>query len=254
MDSKFEADLKDYCFTEKKNHNNGYGVYVKNLKSFLNWSADNNLNKNVAFKKYKVLSEDKDIFPLEFDEIIKLEQKILTGEHELVRNMFLLQCYTGMALGDIIDLKHSQINNNIIRKRRIKTQVDCFIPITPQAQKIITLYSKGKGRTDVIFPFIPEYNISKYLKEVFGKAQLTRLVSFERTQGVTITKHTESLSDVVTPHDGRRTFITCCLRRGMNHEMIMKITGHKTYTEFRKYVKFNESEIQSTLLTAWGKA
>jgi integrase len=254
MDSKFEVEFKDYAFTEKGNQNNGYGCYVKNLKSFMNWSTENNLNKNLAFKKFKVLSEDKDIFPLEFDEISTLEKKAFTGNYALVKDMFLLQCYTGMALGDIIDLKHSHISREVIRKKRIKTQVDCYIPITPQAQRIIDTYSKSKVKTDAIFPFFAEYNISQYLKVIFDKAELNRLVTFKRTQGATITEHTKTLSDVITPHDGRRTFITCCLRRGMNHEMIMKITGHKTYTEFRKYVKFNESEIQSTLLNAWGKA
>jgi integrase len=253
MDNKFEAEFKDYSFTQKKNSNNGYGGYVKNLKSFLNWATDNNLNKNLAFKKFKVLSEEKDIFPLEFEEIEKLELYKCKGSYALVKNMFLFQCYTGMALGDVFDLKHSQISKNIIRKKRVKTQIDCFIPITAKAQRIIDNYAKSKGSTDVVFPSFSEQKVNEYLKDIFEKAELNRLVSYERTQGVTITKYTESLSDVITSHDGRRTFITCCLRRGMGHEMIMKITGHKTYTEFRKYVKFSENEIQKTLLNAWGE-
>jgi integrase len=257
IDSKFEASFKEYCFTKKKNFNNGYGGYIKNLKSFLNWATESNLNKNIAFKKFKVLSEDKDIFPLEFEEIAQLENKEFKDEYELVKNMFLLQCYTGMALGDIIDLKCSHINKSVIRKRRIKTKVDCFIPITPKAQKIIDFYLKSKDRkdrTDLIFPNFFEHKFNDYLKEIFEKAELNRIISYERTQGVTISKYTESLSDVITSHDGRRTFITCCLRRGMGHEMIMKITGHKTYTEFRKYVKFSENEIQDTMLNAWSKS
>ena len=165
--------------------------------------------------------------------------------------MFLLQCYTGMAVGDIIDLKHSHISKGIIRKKRIKTQNDCYIPITPQAKRIIDSYPKANG--DSVFPIIAEYNISNHLKDICEQSELTRLVTYERTQGITVSKYTDRLCDVIIPHDGRRTFITCCLRRGMNHEMIMKITGHKTYNEFRKYVKFNESEIQSTLLNAWSK-
>jgi integrase len=251
IDNKFEADFKDYSFTEKKNHNNGYGGYIKNLKSFLNWATESGINKNLAFKKFKKLSEEKDIFPLEFEEIEILDKKRFEGDYEQVRKMFLLQCYTGMALGDIIDLKHSHIIKGVIRKKRIKTQNDCYIPITPQAKRIIDSYSKAMG--DTVFPAIAEYNVSNYLKDICEQSELTRLVSYERTQGITVSKYTDRLCDVIIPHDGRRTFITCCLRRGMNHEMIMKITGHKTYTEFRKYVKFNESEIEETLINAWSK-
>lgn len=259
MDAKFESSFKDYCINVLGNFNNGFGAHIKNLKAFLKWASEPeiNLHRNLAFKKFTVVSEEKDIFPLEFAEIAQLEKVQLKGELEVVQHMFLVQCYTGMAIGDIIDLKYSHIHTDVIKKKRIKTKVDCFIPITPKAERIIELYRRRKDKKDTsitVFPEIAEHRINDLLKDLFDKAKLYRQVTYERTQGVTVTQYTDRLCDIITPHDGRRTFITCCLRKGMSYEIIMKITGHKTYNEFRKYVKFSEKEIKGSLLYAWSEA
>jgi len=43
--------------------------------------------------------------------------------------------------------------------------------------------------------------------------------------------------DIVTSHDGRRSFATNCYLNGIPASQIMEITGHKTESSFLRYIQ-----------------
>jgi hypothetical protein len=59
--------------------------------------------------------------------------------------------------------------------------------------------------------------------------------------------------ELIVTHTGRRTFITLSLERGMAPELIMEITGQKTYREFRKYLKLTEKVVTTAMTNVWSK-
>jgi integrase len=48
---------------------------------------------------------------------------------------------------------------------------------------------------------------------------------------------------LVSSHSGRRTFCTLALKKGVSSDKIMKVTGHKSYEDFKKYIKIDEEDL-----------
>ena len=48
--------------------------------------------------------------------------------------------------------------------------------------------------------------------------------------------------EFISSHSARRSFATNAYKRGISPLLIMSITGHKTETEFFKYIKIDDQE------------
>ena len=65
-------------------------------------------------------------------------------------------------------------------------------------------------------------------------------ISIDKYQGAKRITISEPKYNLVTTHTARRTFITLSLEKGMRPEVVMKITGHKDWKSFKKYIKIVE--------------
>lgn len=50
--------------------------------------------------------------------------------------------------------------------------------------------------------------------------------------------------NLITSHTGRRTFCTLALKSGIAPELIMKVTRHRKYDQFREYVKVDDEDLE----------
>ena len=57
--------------------------------------------------------------------------------------------------------------------------------------------------------------------------------------------------DMISTHTARRTFITISLEKGMRPDIVMSITGHKSYSSFKKYIKLSEKVREQEMNNAW---
>ena len=57
--------------------------------------------------------------------------------------------------------------------------------------------------------------------------------------------------ELVTSHMGRRTFVTLSLEKGMRPEIVMKITGHKDYATFKRYIEITSKVKYQEMMKAW---
>jgi len=57
--------------------------------------------------------------------------------------------------------------------------------------------------------------------------------------------------ELVTSHMGRRTFVTLSLEKGMRPEIVMKITGHKDYKTFKRYIEITDKVKHQEMMKAW---
>ena len=55
----------------------------------------------------------------------------------------------------------------------------------------------------------------------------------------------------ISTHTARRTFITISLDKGMRPEIVMSITGHKSYSSFKKYIKLSNYSRQEAMMKTW---
>lgn len=73
-------------------------------------------------------------------------------------------------------------------------------------------------------------------------AGIKQKVEHVQTKGATIITEQIEKYRLVTTHTARRTGATLMYLEGVDTLSIMKITGHKTEKEFKKYIRVGEEE------------
>ena len=233
--------------------------FVKKLK-FGNGSINSNLKKFKQFLKYA----DKKQFlkcKIDFDELKYLSEiepfKIALKEEEVetlininlsnsprldkVRDLFILEVFTGQRFSDmekVLDIKHMTETNIQIYQQ--KTGEKVTIPLHQKLRKhyalIVEKYPKG-------LPSITNQKFNEYLKEICILAKFNKEHSWITLSGKKKIPQSDFRYNLVSSHTGRRTFCTLALKSGINAELIMKVTGHKKYDQFRDYVKVDDDDL-----------
>lgn len=88
------------------------------------------------------IKEDKVIHnPLTIEEINIIKNKeISIPRVSKVRDLFLFQCFTGLAYADMVNLSKDNIKEDMIIINRQKTNIQSIIPLLPQAKEILEKY------------------------------------------------------------------------------------------------------------------
>jgi len=250
--SLFYAKLLDYLYNTKGITTGGATKYATTIKSFLNWALQNNYHSNISFKNFKRPVNEPEIFPLTLDQIKQIESVALDDKLNRARDIFLFLIYTGLRFSDALKLKQSHIAGNYIRLQTGKTKVKLVIPIVKKTKLIIDKY-QNTNNGSFLLPRLSNQKTNKYIKEVGRLANINNLISITSFQGNRSTTQEVARHEELTTHDGRRTFITQCLTKGMNAQMIMRITGHKKYSTFDRYVKFTDTDVLNQLKLVWNE-
>ncbi len=235
----FYNSLLDYCFNEIDCYNSYTGSLIKNLKAFLSWAEEKGYNTHYDYKKksFKKLTEQPEINFLTSDELFLLYNHKLKGiEHfDKVRDVFCFGCFTGMRYSDILALKLEHVNENSIRYRVVKTKENNMIPLNPYSKKILDKY-KGKFE-DRCLPVISQQDTNNTLKELFKEIKLNRKVQKVRFQGAESKKTSYPLSEIITFHISKKTFMTNFLAKGGSLPTAMSITGNTDVRTAQRYYK-----------------
>lgn len=67
-------------------------------------------------------------------------------------------------------------------------------------------------------------------------------------RGATVTNTSVCKYELIGTHTGRRSFISNMLLRGYDSHIIMKVTGHKTESAFKKYAKISSEDAANLML------
>ena len=129
------------------------------------------------------------------------------------RDMFIFQCYTGMAYSDMMafSVDRCQRNGGVLcySAPRVKTGVWFYIQVLPKALAIAEKYG---GR----MPRVSNEVFNRKLKEIAKIAGIQKKL---------------------TTHVGRHTFATWALRNGVPMERVAKMLGHTKITQTQRYAK-----------------
>lgn len=235
----FYYSLLDYCFNDIECYNSYTGGLIKNLKAFMEWAKEAGYHNNLDYKKksFKKLTEESEINFLTSDELFFLYNHKLKGiEHfAQVRDVFCFGCFTGMRYSDILALKPEHVNGDSIRYRVVKTKENNMIPLNPYSKNILDRY-KGKLE-DRCLPVIPQQETNDTLKKLFSEIKLNRKVQKVRFQGAESTKVTSPLSEIITFHISKKTFMTNFLAKGGSLVTAMSITGNTDLRSAQRYYK-----------------
>ena len=156
----FITDFELYLVTEPKLAHNTIWLYMMPLRRMIGIAIKNRWLTFNPFIDYSISPEETDIGYLDSEEIQVLMNTTLKKKHELVRDLFIFCCFTGLSFQDMKNLTQSNFQiffdgNPWIITRRQKTSVSSNVPLMEIPLKIIEKY-KGLAKNDKLLP-VPCY-------------------------------------------------------------------------------------------------
>ena len=225
-----EAGVRDYDEWLHKRVVNGHLMqqstiysHHKYLRLFIyDALTDGYVDKNpYQSKRIKIdHGESGQIPSLTIDQVEQIENLELDGFVGKTKDLFLFQCYTGLAFSDMQKFKLSNYSqdkdgNYLIKDKRTKTDTTYIFMLSEKALAIVMKY-KGK------IPAISNQKYNQYLKVLGQMIGVPTLHS----------------------HMGRSTFASTCLNQGMNTDVLKHCLGHVTTFETKRYATMQDETIK----------
>lgn len=199
-----------------------YG-YHKNMKAYINEAIRFGIiseNPYVGIKINRGKSDKRKY--LTYEEMRRMERcRITDPSVNRVRDLFLFQCYTGLAYSDLYKFDFASDverrgNKFIIADRRVKTNEDYFIVLLSPAMDILKKY-------DFDLPVISNQKYNDYLKVAASFAKIDKNL---------------------TTHCARHTFAVFALNNGVPMEVVSKMLGHTNIKTTQIYAKVLNTEVE----------
>lgn len=114
------------------------------------------------------------------------------------------------------------------------------VKLNDTGKEILAKYANIKELGERLLPVISDQRYNDYLKELFKKAGLNRIVmKMNPTTGVMEPKH---LYEVASSHMARRTFVGVLYCAGVKDDVIGSMSGHKEGSNsFKRYRKVTDA-------------
>lgn len=199
-----------------------YG-YHKNMKAYINEAIRFGIiseNPYVGLKINRGKSDKRKY--LTYEEMRRMGRcRITDPSVNRVRDLFLFQCYTGLAYSDLYKFDFASDverrgNKFIIADRRVKTNEDYFIVLLSPAMEILRKY-------DFDLPVISNQKYNDYLKVAASFAKIDKNL---------------------TTHCARHTFAVFALNNGVPMEVVSKMLGHTNIKTTQIYAKVLNTEVE----------
>lgn len=259
-----EVDMTVYnrytAWLNSKNYAiNSIGKCISNLKAIMEVARGEKLHNNVVTqsKKFKSTRAEVDAIALtreDLDALMKLDCTKLGPGRELARDIFILGCMTAQRVSDYNHIRRNQIERfycaekhrvitviNIIQQ---KTKIEVQVPCNSIVLAILEKY-------DYNIPHLSEQKINQYIKEVAKAAGLTRPITITRTNGGVRKEIVVPKYELIHTHTARRTGATLMYMAKMDIFDIMKITGHTSISNLKKYIRADRLEISMKLVSQY---
>lgn len=236
VDYSFIQNFEHFVKTEKDCKQNATVKYLKNLKKVIKIALINQWISVDPFAEihFKQTQSNRD-FLLE-DEIQKiLEKQFEIPRLEVVKDIFIFCCFTGLAFTDVQHLtpEHIICDNRgeyWVRKPREKTNNMCHIPLLEIPLLLINKYKSYPEceRKNIVFPVPTNQRMNSYLKEIADICGIKKNL---------------------TTHIARHSFACIALANKVSMESIAKMLGHTDIKTTKIYAKVLDRTISEEMQT-----
>lgn len=204
-----------------------HSLFKGYIQEAINRGLYDGMNPYSLFKNKKGKSKDP-IF-LSEEEIIMLENyKPNYGYLERTKDLYLFQCYTGLAYSDLMKFNKDSVSEldgeKIIRSNRVKTEENYIVWLSPKAIELAEKY-------EYKFPRITNQKYNEYLKEVAAEAEIHK---------------------PLTSHSARHTFATYLLNKDIPIESVSSALGHSNIKQTQHYAKLLGKKVISDMKSKLG--
>ncbi len=258
---KIHNEFIEFLKKQEKLNSNTIGGYIDDIKQFIASAERKSLEVNLEYKSkdfYSPSNSTNDIYLTEDEINIIFNHKYEKDYLDNARDWFIIGLRTGLRISDFLKLTTKNLVDGFIEKKTIKTAFPVIIPLHPQVKQIL---NKRNGK----FPrTISDQNFNTYIKElcqnvgfneeVYGAKMCPTLSKIDGKNKTVYRKKNGYYPkfELVTSHICRRSFATNLYGK-LDTLTIMKITGHKTESQFLSYIKITPREYAERLKELWRK-
>lgn len=252
---------------------NTIGKTVNWLKTLMSMAETEGYHNNQTYKdkRFKGARVEVDSIYLTKEDLDKIRAVDLSKKSygfDLARDIFLIGVWTAQRVSDYNNIKREDIKTHKVHKvievddpenpgekipqietREItvldfvqkKTGAKVSVPCSSELKRILEKY-------DYNIPHLSDQNVNDNMKDIAEEAGLTELVRIDSIKGGKKVTEMKRKCDLVHTHTARRTGATLMYLSGMDIYDIMKITGHSTVQNLKKYIKADELEVLEKLV------
>ena len=201
---------------------------VKTLKTITIYAQKRGFLLHDPFVNHHFHMEPVDRGFLTDEEILRVANKNLGIQRlELVRDIFIFSCFTGLAYIDVSNLTPNHIvtmdDKQWIMTKRQKTSVETNVLLLDIPRAIIAKYSHKTYRDGKLFPVLTNQKTNSYLKEIADLCGIKKKLTF---------------------HLARHTFATMSLSKGVPIESVSKMLGHTNIRTTQIYARITNKKIE----------
>lgn len=166
------------------------------------------------------------------DEEIKIiiQKEFPTPRLDLVRDIFIFSCFTGLAYIDVANLTEDNIveldGRQWIMTRRQKTKIATNIILLDIPKMIIEKYASTR-KNGKLLPILSNQKMNSYLKEIGDICQINKDLTY---------------------HLARHTFATMSLSKGVPIESVSKMLGHTNIKTTQLYARITNKKLEADML------
>ncbi|MBC7000658.1 site-specific integrase [Cytophaga sp. FL35] len=236
---QFESYLRSYQprkHYRKRIANNAVMKHIQRFRKQIKLAIELEWIQSDPFIRFKPNMEKRQREFLNQDELQKIIQlKVDCERLDIVKDLFLFSCHTGISYGDIVNLKARNIEigidgNKWISAKRNKNGNLYELPLLDISLELINKYL-GHPKTkffNTLFPRISNQKLNSYLKEVADLCGIKKNLTF---------------------HMARHTFATTVtLSNGVPIETVSKMLGHTKLATTQIYARVLKKKISEDML------
>jgi integrase len=233
----FDAFLRNHRPKDRHKplNDNGIKVHLKRLKKMVHLAQDMQWIDRDPFTTFRIRMKKVARDYLTEAELRAIENKSFDLERlSLIQDLFIFSCYTGLAYGDLMNLKPAQVvsaedGDLWIRTAREKTLEPVNLPLLPKAVDLINKYKTNERSlySGTVFPLLSNQKVNSYLKEIADFCSIHKNLTF---------------------HMARHTFATTvALSNGVPIETVSKILGHTKVATTQIYARVVERKLKEDM-------
>ncbi len=226
---------------------NSVGKTIKQLKTFIKDRIAKKIIPYMDLSCFKGLEEDVEGVFLDWKELSKIYHLDLSKQPGLIkyRDLFIVGCLTGFRISDYSTLGRHHLKEGMLHVRQSKTGSIVVVPLREDARKILI------DKYNMRMPRVSMANFNYYIKEVVKLASIEEPVKITHKRGSRIVEETRPKYAWISSHTARRSSCTNEYLSGTPGDLIMAISGHKTETAFKKYIKADRIKKASIIKELW---
>lgn len=216
------------------------------LRWFLRWAEAKGYgaSKDYALFRPKLKTISNRVVFLSWDELMRVWDADLADKPSLarVRDVFCFCATTSLRYSDAMHLRWSNVKEGSISITTVKTSDTLSIELNKWSQEILCRYVDEPCPDGHVFYPISNQRMNDHLKEVCRIAGLDEPITRAYYLGNERREETMQKWELVGTHTARRTFICNALTLGIPPNIVMRWTGHSSYSSMRPYIDIADAE------------